>query len=367
MLVSMNRITAAVVTRLGLFTLLLAVAAVVACSSSEDPTATTVVETPTTVVAEPTAEQFNTGLGRFRDVPGIVDPDNFGWPRSIETDTGLIEIEAPPKRLYSLSLGHAEIVAALRGGDVLVATASFFKDPATSASYSEFVGTPDAGSDSEEIVALDPEIVIVSAFTSADLVEQLTSVGIDVVKANLEDSALGNVPNILLLGYMLGEEQRAIELADEVTRRVNSVSDRVEAASVEQPRVLALALFSDIFVAGVGSTEGGIIDAAGGINAAAEDGIDGHQTIGIEGIASMNPEIILLTQPEESALEFADELYADPALANVPAIQNRRVLYAEPTFYTTLSHWNVRGIEESARVFYPEIFGDDTFPPFTHP
>ncbi len=334
--------------------------ALAACSSDEQPAPTL---EPTTVSTPAVAAGFEV----FADVPGIVDPTNFGWPRVIETSSGRIEIAAEPERLYSLSLGHAEIIAALRGGEVLVATASFFKDPGTSASYSEFVGSPDAGSDPEEIVSLDPEIVIASAFTSADLVEQLTSVGIDVVKADLEDSALGNVPNILLLGYMLGTEERAIELADQVTERVKLVADRVAGSADSSPRVLAISRFSDIFVAGGGSTEGGIIDAAGGINAAAEDGVQGHQSISIEGIAALNPEIILLTQPEDSALEFADELYADPALADVAAVRDRKIVYADPTFYTTLSHWNVRGIEESARLFYPEVFAGETFLAFTHP
>lgn len=349
--------------KFSLIAISLALFAIAACSSS-DPAASGSQSTATTVSSGPTLQA---GFERFAAVSGIVDPTNFDWPREIETSAGRIEIAAAPERIYSLSLGHAEIVAALRGGDVLVATASFFKDPGTSASYTEFVGSPDAGSDPEEIISLDAEIVIASAFTSADLIEQLTSVGVSVVKADLENSALGNVPNILLLGYMLGEEERAIKLAEEVTQRVGLVARRVSSGNLEKPRVLTISRFSDIFAAGDGSTEGGIIEAAGAINAAEEDGVSGHQPLGIEGIASINPDIILITQPEQSALEFAADLYADPVLAEVPAIKERRVLYADPTFYTTLSHWNVRGIEESAKLFYPELFADETFLPFTHP
>ena len=29
---------------------------------------------------------------------------------------------------------------------------------------------------------------------------------------------------------------------------------------------------------------------------------------------------------------------------------------SDPRFYTTLSHWNVRGIEETALLLYPERF-----------
>lgn len=349
--------------KLSLIAISLALFALAACSSS-DPDESGSQSTATAVSSAPTLQL---GFEQFATVPGIVDPTNFDWPREIETSTGRIEIAAAPERIYSLSLGHAEIVAALRGGDVLVATASFFKDPDTSASYTEFVGSPDAGSDPEEIISLDAEIVIASAFTSADLTEQLTSVGVSVVKADLENSALGNVPNILLLGYMLGEEERAIELAGEVTRRVGLIAEGVNSGNVEKPRVLSISRYSDIFAAGDGSTEGGIIEAAGAINAAAEDGVIGHQAMGIEGIASINPDIILVAQPEQSALEFAADLYADPVLAEVPAIKDRRILNANPPFYTTLSHWNVRGIEESAKLFYPELFADETFLPFTHP
>ncbi len=353
--------------KLSLIAFTIALLAIAACSSTDEPTS---VPEATSTSEPPTATSqraLPAGFDQFATVPGIIDPTNFGWPREIETSTGRIEIAAAPERIYSLSLGHAEIVAALRGGDVLVAAASFFSDPATSASHAEFEGLPEAGSDPEQIVALDPEIVIASAFTSADLIAQLTDIGIDVVKADLENSALGNVPNILLLGYMLGTEQRAIELAAEVSQRVTSISERLSSANPTRPRVLSMSRYSDIFIAGSGSTEGGIIEAAGAINAAAEDGVAGHQNVGIEGIAAINPDIIMLAQPEESALALANELYADPALADVPAIKNRRILHSDPPYYTTLSHWNVLGIEESAKAFYPELFGGETFLPFSHP
>lgn len=300
----------------------------------------------------------------FADVPGIVDPNNFGWPRVVETGSGRVEIAAPPERVFSLSLGHAEILAELVGAQKLVAVVNFFKDPATSAISEEFATRPESGSGPEEIVALEPDLVIASAFTSADLISQLEQLDITVVRADLESSALGNIPNILLLGYMLGAEEKALALAEEVQQRVEEVQERVNEDDPEPPRVLAISRYVDTYAAGEGSTEGGIIEAAGGINAAAEAGVVSHQLMSIEGIASVNPDIILLTQPEESALEYAEELYAEPALAEVPAVVNRKVLYADPTFYTTLSHWNVRGIEESAKLFFPELFEDVEFVDF---
>jgi iron complex transport system substrate-binding protein len=300
----------------------------------------------------------------FADIPGIVDPEDFEWPRVVETSSGRVEIPVPPQRVYSLSLGHAEILAALVGADKLVAVVNFFKDPATSAMWEEFSIRPEAGSDPEEIVALQPDLVIASAFTSAETTDQLTALGIKVVRAELESSALGNIPNIMLLGYMLGAEEEALELTNEMRNRVEAVSERVDEEDPEAPRVLAISRYVDIYAAGAGTTEGGIIETAGGINAAAESGIESHQQVSIESIASINPAIILLTQPEDSAAAFAQELYANPALTEVPAIRDRKVLYADPTYYTTLSHWNVRGIEEAAKVFFPDLCGSVEFEDF---
>jgi iron complex transport system substrate-binding protein len=311
--------------------------------------------------AQPT---MTPGPNAFADVPGIVDPDNFGWPRIVETSEGRMEIPQPPQGIYSLSLGHAEIIVALTGPGRLAGSTSFFKDPGTSAAWEQFVGLPEAGSDAEKIIALDPDLIVAASFTQPELTEQLKGIGLPVVRAELESSILGNVPNILLLGYMLGEEDRALALVGEVRRRINVIESRLAGEDGDRPRVLAASRFTSIFVAGAGSTEGGIIEAAGGINAAAESGIESHQEASIESIVAINPDIILLTQPEESALDLADELYAEPALAEVPAIRDRRVLYGDPTYYTTLSHWNVRGIEESARAFFPELFSDVEFTDF---
>ena len=61
--------------------------------------------------------------------------------------------------------------------------------------------------------------------------------------------------------------------------------------------------------AGSNSTEGMIIEAAGGINAAAESGIKGNMTTSLEGLIEMDPEIIIITQPRESGGdEFLEDL-----------------------------------------------------------
>ena len=75
--------------------------------------------------------------------------------------------------------------------------------------------------------------------------------------------------------------------------------------------------------------------------------------------------MILITQPAESGgTALREELLAAPALAGVPAVASGQVVVVQPRYYTTLSHWNVRGIEETARLLYPDRFAGVSFADF---
>jgi iron complex transport system substrate-binding protein len=190
----------------------------------------------------------------------------------------------------------------------------------------------------------------------------LNGAGLPVARTALENSALGNVPNILLIGYIIGAEAEALALAEDIESRMQVITDNLPGG--EKPRVLSVSKWTSAFAAGSESTEGGIIEQAGGINAAADSGIDGHQQVSIESIAAINPDVILVPQPLEGANLFIDELMSSAALAEVPAIKNGRVHYVLPRYHTTLSHWNVRGIEQLAKLLFQAEFADVTFADF---
>ena len=314
--------------------------------------------------SDPIREALDFDTNRFKDVPGIVDATNFGWPRDIETSEGIVRLERPPSKVHSLSLGHTEILAALMDFSRVSAVYSFFTDPEQSNISDLSKAHNLIGFDPEEVVALDPEIVIASRFTDADNVALLKDAGISVARASLENSAVGNAPNILLIGYMIGAEKQALSLVDEIESRMKVVGDVLNGN--DQPRVLSISKFTSIFVAGSDSTEGGIIEQAGGINAAADSGIEGHQQITIEGIAAINPDVIVIPQPIEGANAFIDELKSSTALSEVPAVKNDLVYYVLPKYHTTLSHWNVRGVEQMAALLFPSDFKDVDLNDFSH-
>lgn len=348
-------------------------AAVSQPTSAPEPTATarpaptsapTAAPQPTNT-PEPTATPAPTEVP-YPSVSGIVDPSNLGWPREVETSEGKITLEGPPQRILTYSLGHDEMVLALAPPERIAALGKFTGNPSYSnvAELASQFAVYEKGA--ENVLAQNPDIFIVSRSTKADIVELVKEAGVPVARPDLEDAAEGNISQILLLGYMLGAEERALELTAEIRQRLEAVASRVPpAGDPSRPAVISITRWSDsISISGGGTTGSDIIEAAGGVNAAARDGIDGFQKISVESILAMNPDFILIPQDGEGAVNLRDDLMNDPVLATVPSVVNGQIHIVHPPNYIVLSHWTVRGVERTAEILFPDRFADVTFTDF---
>ena len=330
-------------------------------------TATTTPEaTPKPAPAEKATPAAPAFAEAFQGIRGIVDPSNFGWPREVEGLNGVVSIPFKPLRIITASVGHDEMTLAIVPLDRLVAVGGASKDQTYSNVADLLEEKPEISRDPETIIAQEPDIIVTSPFFSADGVAAVSKAGIPVIQTELKQGPEARINNILLMGYIYGEEERAIAFATEVRERYEAliaVTGQVEA----RPRVLALTQFGDkIWTAGTDSTEGGVIAAAGGLNVAAEAGIEGNQTTSLEGVIAMNPEVIVIAQPVEfGAEEFRQSLLDNEALAELPAVKNEAIYLVEGKHFTTLSFWNIRGAEDLARILWPDDLGDSESPPFS--
>ena len=346
-----------------------------ACSSeSAEPTAPaaaltavptvapTAAPTPRTV-STPTPEPATKSLEGVR---GIVDPTNLGWPREVEGLNGLVSIPSKPLRIITASVGHDEMTLALVPLDRLVGVGSVSKNATYSNIASLVQDIAEISRDPETIVAQAPDVLVTSPFYPAEAIEALSKTGIPVVQTELKHDPKARINSILLMGYIFGEEERAIEFAAEVSDRHESLV-AVTGKAGTKPKVIALTQYSDkLWVAGGNSTEGGVISAAGGINVAEVAGIEENQTTSLEGVIAMNPEVIIIAQPLEfGAEEFRQSLLTNEALAEIPAIKNNQVHIVEGKHFTTLSYWNIRGAEDLARLLWPKDFPEPSNTPFS--
>ena len=318
-----------------------------------------------TAQPEPTETPEPT-VNYFEGVPGIVDPTNFGWPREVEGLNGIVSIPSKPLRIITASVGHDEITLALVPKKRLVGVGSSTKSVTYSNVASLVQDIAEITRDPETIIAQSPDVVVTSPYFSEEGIDALSRLGIPVVQTDLHQGPEARINNILFMGYIYGEENRAVEFAAEVRDRYESLVS-VTGAAGPKPRVLALTQYSDtIWTAGSSSTEGGVITAAGGINTAEEAGIESNQTTSLEGVIAMSPDVIFIAQPVEfGAEEFRQSLLDNEALAEVPAIKNGQVHLVEGKHFTTLSYWNIRGAEDLAHLLWPDLFPEPITTSFT--
>ena len=328
--------------------------ATASAAPTKEPTATPTAGSTPTPAPTPAPEAAERSLA---GVKGIVDPTNSGWPREVEGLNGIVSIAAKPLRIITASVGHDEMTLALVPNERLVAVGGATKDETYSNVASLVQEKAEISRDPEVIIAQSPDVVVTSPWFPIEVVEALQRAGIAVIQTELQQSPEARVEAILLMGYIYGEEERAFAFADEVEARYDALVG-VTSAKDPKPRVLALTQYSDtLWVAGGGSTEGGVITAAGGLNAAEDAGISGNQTTSLEGVIAMAPDIIIIPQPVAyGAEEFRQSLLETEALGELPAIKNGAVFIVESKHFTTLSYWNIRGAEDLARMLWPDDF-----------
>ena len=303
------------------------------------------------------------------EIEGIIDPSNHGWPRTVEGSNGQVQLQKKPLRVVTASIGHDEVTYSLIPFERVIGVGAISKDPIYSNVSDMVQNVTVISREPEVIIAEDPDVIVTSIYFDAKKIAVLNELGIPVIQTELKSDPEGQIQNILLMGYIYGEEARAEQLASEVRSRYDRLAELVPLGpDSERPMVLAIASFSNQFYgAGQGSTEGGIIAVAGGRNAGAIAGLEGNPAIGLESIISMMPEVILITQPEESGRAVRNDLMANTALSDVPAIKSGKVYIVEPKYFTTLSFWNILGAEKLFTILWPETPNTGFFRPFSKP
>ncbi|GIW13182.1 MAG: hypothetical protein KatS3mg062_0621 [Tepidiforma sp.] len=337
----------------------LAVSALVAgCGGDDDggePPSTG--RAPATAAATPTEPAAKRIEERLKGVPGIVDPSNLSWPREVEGLNGKRTLTEKPTKIHTMSAGIDEITLSLVPLERVVGVGSATKNPDVSSFASLVKDLPTVAREPEAVVASGAELVIATPTQKADVVAAIEQAGVPVVQLNLDPTPAGRLNAILLLGYIYGEEERAIALADEVEARYEKVvAVTGKKSDSERPVVAHVTKYTSLYMAGSGTTGEGIITAAGAKNAGTVSGIKGNQQIGLEAVVAANPDVIIIPMPSEAGEKFKAELLAEPALAGVPAIKNGKVYVVPPALYTTNSFANVRAVEHLAHILWPSEF-----------
>jgi iron complex transport system substrate-binding protein len=335
------------------------IALLVACGSASPGTSTTAPARPATAViptnAAPSAAAppvAPTATASASQQKTRIIEQTTGFPRKIEALNGVVTVAQKPQRVMTLSVGYDEMTLDLVDKSRIAAISKYTADPTISNVADRVAGIPIYGKGAEQVLAAKPDLVVADPFTDKDLVRQVQASGITVAVIDLVDAYDGFTGGLRVLAYLYGEDARGDELIRGINDRLARI-DAVVAKHAGEPKPRILLLQGNAYVAGADSNMDGILRRAGGVNVAAESGISGTKQISLESIIAMNPDTIVIPDsPEKDPKSFA-QVTANPALAAVPAVAKKRIYGVTGTYLFTLSHWNVRAMEELVHLLYP--------------
>jgi iron complex transport system substrate-binding protein len=235
-----------------------------------------------------------------------------------------------PRRVASLNLTADELLVEMLPPGRLVAVTRWADD----ADMSNVAGRVPASAvrlpraDLERLVALQPDLVVVSEYTDADFLHLLGKSGLRHHRLAGLETLPGIRAAILDLGEAVGTREAAARLVARFDALLTELARRLRGA--KRPRVL---YWADPHTAGAGTAIGSLLEAAGGTNVAAELGLRGIVPLAGEKAFAADPDLFLVTLG--SGAEAA--LRRHPLLSRTRAVREGRVVEIPNRLLVTLS------------------------------
>lgn len=277
------------------------------------------------------------------------------FPRQIIDPIGrVVELPEPPSVIVSGILAGDEMLTKLVDQSRVRSVTYLSDNPGISnvaGYYSDSIHRNHGAV--EEILAAEPDLVIVAAYSNATSVEMLLNTGVPIIRFADFHSYSDVRKNVTTLAKALGEEKHAENWLRDMDQRIENVKSRV--ADQPKPRVLYYSLSGS--TSGPGSLMDETINIAGGKNVIAETGLQAYSRISPEMAISLQPDVILVSDWAPEGGKSAQQiLMEDLAWQDVPAIKNNRLYSLRGAWLTSGSPYRVKGVELVAKLLHPTVF-----------
>jgi iron complex transport system substrate-binding protein len=251
-----------------------------------------------------------------------------------------------PQRIASLNLAADEVLVDLVPVERLVAVTAQGDEKG----MSNVVGRLPAGvprffrADLERLIALQPDLVVVTEYTDPDVLRLLERSGIRYHRMEGLRGLSGYRAAILALGRAVGEPERAQAMVARFDASLLDLSRRL--AGARRPRVL---YWASGMSAGADTAIGALIECGGGKNVAAE--------LGLTGIAPISAERAFLANPDRLLIGvwpgIVESLHDDPLLSRLPAVTEGRVDQMPTELLVAVSHHAADACRDLAARLHP--------------
>ena len=275
---------------------------------------------------------------------------------TITDDLGVtVTIENPPERIVSLSPANSEILFALGLDEKIVGVTEYCTYPEAALSKEKIGGFSTVNI--EKVSVLNPDLIVAADGNSEETVAHLRELGFTVITINA-DTIDTTLDDILLLGKATGADDEAEALVSSMKEDLLEIAEKTSAE--EKPTILHCMWTDPLWVSGSATFQDEMITAAGGVNAAADEG--GWVALTMEKFLTMNPDIIVVDSGNGMGVGADDALrdffLKDPRMQSLSAVQNEQVYVVNADIIDRGGPRIVEGVEALAEIAHPDIFGE---------
>lgn len=336
-----------------------------ACQSAVDTSETTLVTTAApveTTSAVTTSAESATTAG-----------ETAGFPVTVKNDAGEdVVIPEVPQRIISTSIWSAEMLYELVDLSRIVAVSAWGDDPLISAAAEQAQAVPDRVTTGkpEEIIALNPDLVIIDSFSDADgsLSKTLTDAGCAVLRMTSPTDFVQIAEAITTLAAAAGSPAQGEQVIRDMQNTLDQVTEKLSGLTDDQ-RLSVLyyeASFDDagmLSAYGSGSPFDAIAKAAGLVNVC--DAVNYTPISKEKIVAEWKPDILIVPSTiydenyvarNDTEKTLVQAVLQDELMATVPAVQNQMIGSLTAYYGGSTSQYMALAVEELARFAYPERF-----------
>ena len=271
-----------------------------------------------------------------------------GFPVTVTRSDGReLTIAEAPQRIASLSPAATEVLYAVGAGPQIAATDLQSDYPAEATNTTRL----DAYQPNLEAIAgVEADLIIVGT-NQDDMVQALDRLGETVLFLDMPETIDGVMGQVRLLASATGHAEEGERLAEEMEGRIDAVTGKL--ADVEEGPRIYHELDNTFFTVAPNSFVGDFYHLLKARNIA-EGTTTAYPQFSQEEILERDPEVIILADAD--AGESAQTVKARPGWGAISAVKNDRIYVIDPDIVSRPSPRVVDGLEQLARLLYPEKF-----------
>ena len=248
---------------------------------------------------------------------------------------------ARPERIVSTNVCTDQLLLLLVERSRIASLSNLSTDPKLSNLVQEAKGIPQNGARSEEIVPLNPDLVLANSWTGAKANRFLGGLGIDVVIVP-EAKSFAEIEDVLtVLGNRLGAQARAAHIVATMRARLSRID-------LSTRRGTALIYEPNGYTPSKGTLSDAILSASGWMNWAPKLGVENYGVVMLERVVLTPPDVLIFDDHAPSRASRAQALLHHPSLKSVGG--STRTEWMPSKLWICAGPWTVEAVERLAKI-----------------